>query len=168
MVAFKKVATLLLFARICKCDAQKEHTSTLSNNAGDELSNRNLLNLPADCSNPENYEKAQCICHDPSNAGMEICKEWFEKVSVKSERSVFSGIGTRIIGGSDVGLGEYPWFAKATNGNQWAGCGGALVSPQVRRRLLLIVRPLIRSEEVWSKLLFHPFQRKPPFTHMAM
>ena len=161
---------MLLFARICECDAQKEHASTLvSTNAADnERSDRSLLlNLP-DCSNPENHGKAQCICRHPFNAGMDLCKKWFEKVSVKSERSVFSGIGTRIIGGSDVGLGEYPWFAKATNGNQWAGCGGALVSPQVRRRLLLIVRPLIRSEEVWSKLLFHPFQRKPPFTHMAM
>ena len=105
MVALKKAATLLLFARI-----------TLSTNADD----------------------------------------------------VFSGTDTRIIGGSDVGLGEYPWFAKLTRGTEWAGCGGALVSPQVRRRLLLIVRPLIRSEEVWSKLLFHPFQRKPQNTHMAM
>ena len=145
MVAFKKVATLLLFARICKCDAQKEHTSTLSNNAGDELSNRNLLNLPADCSNPENYEKAQCICRNPSNAGMDLCKKWFEEVSVKSKSTIFSGIDTRIIGGDFVSNGDYPWFAKATDGTKWAGCGGALVSPQVRRRLLSILRRLIQK-----------------------
>jgi len=36
-----------------------------------------------------------------------------------------------IIGGSEATAGEYPWFAKAVyTNNDWAGCGGALVSPQ--------------------------------------
>jgi len=163
MVSFKKAATLLLFARICECDAQKEHTSTLvsTNAADDEHSNRSLLlNLP-DCSNPG---KVQCICRHPFNAGMDLCKKWLEKVSVKSKSTIFSGIDTRIIGGDFVSNGDYPWFAKATDGTRWAGCGGALVSPQVRQRLHSILRRLIQK----SKLLFHPFERKPPFTHMAL
>ena len=158
MVSFKKTATMLLFARICECDAQKEHASTLvSTNAADnERSDRSLLlNLP-DCSNPENHGKAQCICRHPFNAGMDLCKKWFEKVSVKSKSTIFSGTDTRIIGGSDVSNGQYPWFAKLTRGTEWAGCGGALVSPQVRRRLLSIVRRLIQKRK-WSILSIHPF-----------
>ena len=168
MVSFKKESTLLLLAYIYACDAQKEHASTLStsNAADDERSNRSLLLNLLDCSNPENYEKAQCICRNPSNAGMDLCKKWFEKVSVKSKSTIFSGTDTKIIGGSDVSNGEYPWFAKLTRGTEWAGCGGALVSPQVRRRLLSILRRLIQKRK-WSKLVFHPFERKPPFTHMT-
>ena len=37
---------------------------------------------------------------------------------------------TRIINGASVPNGLYPWFAKATDGNSWAGCGGMLVSPE--------------------------------------
>ena len=40
----------------------------------------------------------------------------------------------RIIGGSDAGDGEYPWFAMAlsggSNNNRWGGCGGMLVAPE--------------------------------------
>ena len=154
MVSLKKSATLLLLAYICECDAQKEHTATLPSNADDERSNRSLLlNLP-DCSNPENYGAAQCICRHPSNAGMDLCKKWFEKVSV----TIFQGTDTKIIGGSDVSNGDYPWFAKSTRGNsgKWDGCGGALVSPQVRRRLILFLRRLIQKRKL-STLLPHLF-----------
>ena len=45
-----------------------------------------------------------------------------------------------IIGGSEATAGEYPWFAKAVyTNNDWAGCGGALVSPQVRRMIMDII-----------------------------
>jgi len=37
---------------------------------------------------------------------------------------------TRIINGTPVPKGKYPWFAKATTGNTWDGCGGMLVSPE--------------------------------------
>lgn len=37
---------------------------------------------------------------------------------------------TRIINGTPVPNGLYPWFAKATSGNTWGGCGGMLVSPE--------------------------------------
>ena len=40
----------------------------------------------------------------------------------------------RIIGGSDAGDGEYPWFAMAlwgdSDNNQWGACGGMLVAPE--------------------------------------
>ena len=40
----------------------------------------------------------------------------------------------KIIGGSDAGDGEYPWFAMAlsggSNNNRWGGCGGMLVAPE--------------------------------------
>ena len=160
MVSFKKAATLLLLAYICECDAQKEHTSTLStsNSADNERNNRSLLlNLP-DCSNPENYGAAQCICRHPSNASMDVCKKWFEKVSVTSQHTIFQGTDTKIIGGSDVSNGDYPWFAKSTRGSKgkWDGCGGALVSPQVRRRLISILRRLIQKRKL-STLLPHLF-----------
>jgi len=38
----------------------------------------------------------------------------------------------RIIGGTRVPIGKYPWFARGTEYNDkdnWAGCGGSLVSP---------------------------------------
>lgn len=37
-----------------------------------------------------------------------------------------------IIGGSNVGPGKYPWFARGTfnNQNSWWGCGGSLVTPE--------------------------------------
>jgi hypothetical protein len=38
----------------------------------------------------------------------------------------------KIIGGSNVPIGEYPWFARATlyNHAAWGGCGGMLVAPE--------------------------------------
>ena len=37
----------------------------------------------------------------------------------------------RIIGGNKTPIGAYPWFARSTiyNSDNWAGCGGSLVSP---------------------------------------
>ena len=44
-------------------------------------------------------------------------------------------ISTKIIGGTDVPPGSYPWFARAVSymegkGWKWFGCGGSLVSPE--------------------------------------
>jgi len=39
---------------------------------------------------------------------------------------------SRVIGGTIVDIGQYPFFARATannNVNEWGGCGGSLVSP---------------------------------------
>lgn len=37
----------------------------------------------------------------------------------------------KIIGGTEVAAGAYPWFAKAMSGSSfWGGCGGMLVAPQ--------------------------------------
>jgi len=41
----------------------------------------------------------------------------------------YDGVQTNIIGGDEVTAGTYPWFARATNGNSWGGCGGSLVAP---------------------------------------
>ena len=52
-------------------------------------------------------------CADPLNQGEPQCNP-----------------DTRIINGTPVPTGTYPWFAKATSGNSWDGCGGMLVSPE--------------------------------------
>lgn len=52
-------------------------------------------------------------CADPLNQGEPQCNP-----------------DTRIINGSPVPNDKYPWFAKATSGNSWDGCGGMLVSPE--------------------------------------
>ena len=39
---------------------------------------------------------------------------------------------SRVINGTPVTKGTYPWFARATtnkDANEWGGCGGSLVSP---------------------------------------
>ena len=38
----------------------------------------------------------------------------------------------RIIGGTDVPPGSYPWFARGTlyGHKKWSGCGGMLVAPE--------------------------------------
>ena len=36
----------------------------------------------------------------------------------------------RIIGGTDVPINTYPWFATSLYGNSWGGCGGMLVAPE--------------------------------------
>ena len=36
----------------------------------------------------------------------------------------------RIVGGTNVPIGTYPWFAMALDGNYWGGCGGMLVAPE--------------------------------------
>jgi secreted trypsin-like serine protease len=66
--------------------------------------------------------------------------------STTSQSSSTNGIHKKrrmtqaIIGGSEASAGEYPWFAKAVSANSnWAGCGGALVSPQVRRMIMDMV-----------------------------
>ena len=47
---------------------------------------------------------------------------------VNAERDVQA----KIIGGSNVPLGMYPWFARTTlyNHSTWQGCGGMLVAPE--------------------------------------
>jgi len=54
-----------------------------------------------------------------------------DKIATSVERSSNRGLGeARIVGGSRPNLDEYPWFARATVGSQWGGCGGSLVSPE--------------------------------------
>jgi len=38
-------------------------------------------------------------------------------------------ISSKVIGGTVVNIGQYPFFARATEDNEWGGCGGSLVSP---------------------------------------
>jgi secreted trypsin-like serine protease len=53
-----------------------------------------------------------------------------EKASPSAGVVVGAGSAGRIIGGTEVAAGTYPWFAKAMSGNSWGGCGGMLVAPQ--------------------------------------
>jgi len=48
----------------------------------------------------------------------------------ESPVAVYDGVQTKIIGGLQVTAGTYPWFARATSGNSWGGCGGSLVAPE--------------------------------------
>eukprot|EP00557_Chaetoceros_sp_GSL56_P013945 CAMPEP_0176484408 /NCGR_PEP_ID=MMETSP0200_2-20121128/4438_1 /TAXON_ID=947934 /ORGANISM="Chaetoceros sp., Strain GSL56" /LENGTH=518 /DNA_ID=CAMNT_0017880879 /DNA_START=71 /DNA_END=1627 /DNA_ORIENTATION=+ len=49
--------------------------------------------------------------------------------STVAQGDTFSPEG-RIIGGTDVPFGTYPWFAKARIGDDWGGCGGMLVAKE--------------------------------------
>ena len=48
----------------------------------------------------------------------------------ESTVAAYDGVQTKIIGGVQVTAGTYPWFARATSGNVWGGCGGTLVAPE--------------------------------------
>ena len=48
----------------------------------------------------------------------------------ESPVAAYDGGQTKIIGGVQVTAGTYPWFARATRGNSWGGCGGTLVAPE--------------------------------------
>jgi len=48
----------------------------------------------------------------------------------ESTVAAYDGVQTKIIGGVQVTDGTYPWFARATSGNVWGGCGGSLVAPE--------------------------------------
>jgi len=49
----------------------------------------------------------------------------------ESPVAAYDGGQTKIIGGGEVETaGTYPWFARATSGNSWGGCGGTLVAPE--------------------------------------
>lgn len=125
MVSCSKSISLMLLISICD-----PKTSTASQSDSLEDDEEKIINLLPDCSNPNESGKAQCLCRNPSNAGIPICQKWLQKRSV-AENIFFH---ERIIGGKEVPVGEYPWFAKAVrnSNNVWAGCGGSLVSPQVR------------------------------------
>jgi Secreted trypsin-like serine protease len=56
---------------------------------------------------------------------------YYRTLATDQVSPVSSGAGeSGIIGGTEVAAGTYPWFAKATSGNSWGGCGGMLVAPQ--------------------------------------
>ena len=89
------------------------------------LVSQSQANMP-DCSLEHNQSSAECICRFPINKNKKICQgvKWFRNPEIQKN------IGMQIINGVEVPTNKYPWFARATNGNSWGGCGGSLVSPE--------------------------------------
>lgn len=55
----------------------------------------------------------------------------FDGPSEEEEEVSPKNLSTRIVGGEDAPLDDYPWFARLVYRNfDWAGCGGMLVAPQ--------------------------------------
>lgn len=86
---------------------------------------QSFATLP-DCSLEHNQSSAECICRYPTNWYMKICQgpKWFGSPEIKSN------FESKIINGEEVPKDTYPWFARATYGNGWGGCGGSLVSSE--------------------------------------
>jgi len=81
-----------------------------------------------DCSIEKSKSSAECTCRLPMNWSMDICQgpKWFGDPAIQKDSSV----GIRIVGGTKVDSGRYPWFARATFQGRWGGCGGSLVTPE--------------------------------------
>merc|ERR1711865_176029 len=75
-----------------------------------------------DCSDDKDKTSAECICRLPKNWHEEICQgpKWFGNGQLRP----------RIINGEVVEANVYNWFARATEGASWGGCGGSLVTPE--------------------------------------
>jgi len=78
-------------------------------------------------SEDEDLVKPECFCRTSINKETQLCQDWAAAIGEKT--SIF-GAG-RIIDGSEVNVGTYPWFAKGVlDDNRWGGCGGVLISPE--------------------------------------
>jgi len=81
-----------------------------------------------DCSIEKNKSSAECTCRLSMNWSMDICQgpKWFDDPAIQKDSSV----DIRIVGGTKVDSGRYPWFARATFQGRWDGCGGSLVTSE--------------------------------------
>ena len=92
-----------------------------------------LSNIAADSTSlPKHKEAIKCIQRKHQDST--ICKKWFQSLHQVTRGLKYKTTSSqRIVNGTNVPKGEYPWFAKALLGSNpneyWGGCGGMLVAP---------------------------------------
>ena len=69
-----------------------------------------------DCSKDKHEKKPQCVCRNPHNWHMDICKDWWSKPAIEESVEKMS----KIVGGELAPRDAYPWFARLVDRQgQW-------------------------------------------------
>ena len=128
MISYK-IALIALLAALQKGSVYADSATDTLIVEAEVDSNRDLdIWIPPTCRNKKHKNKPQCKCRYPQNVEKPICagENWFGKDEIVANLEKTG----RIVGGTKASVGDYPWFARATDGNSWGGCGGSLVSPE--------------------------------------
>jgi trypsin len=86
------------------------------------------------CRDSKNEFHPFCYCRYPTNWDTDICQggKFFGRPDIEKNLADTAERDGRIVGGSFVPVGSYPWFARLTSnsGSTWWGCGGSLITPE--------------------------------------
>lgn len=86
----------------------------------------NTIWMP-NCNKDKHKDKPQCVCRNPHNWHMDVCKDWWHKPEIEESVQRMS----RIVGGELAPRDAYPWFARlVSRQGGWWGCGGMLVAKE--------------------------------------
>ena len=126
-----KMALIALLAALLRegSDAATTDTIIVEAEVDSIMSKRGLaITIPPSCRWKSWKKLPVCRCRYKKNFNKPICagENWFGKDEIVANIEKTG----RIVGGTKASNGDYPWFARATLGEDWGGCGGSLVSPE--------------------------------------